>query len=55
MGEVKVDGLPVRFSRTPHEIKRGAPCLGEHTEKVLGELLGIGTDELRTLRAEGVI
>ena len=55
MGDVRVDGLPVRFSRTPHSIARGGPCVGEHTDLVLGRLLGIGSDELASLRDEGVI
>lgn len=55
MGEVRVDGLPVRFSRTPHVIERGAPCLGEHTEQVLGNLLGMSGDEIATLREDRII
>lgn len=55
IGKVRVDGLPVRFSRTPHMIERGGPCLGEHTDRVLGDLLGIGPEELQSLREEGVI
>lgn len=55
IGKVRVDGLPVRFSKTPHTIKRGGPCLGEHTEQVLGDLLGMGHEELQSLREEGVI
>jgi crotonobetainyl-CoA:carnitine CoA-transferase CaiB-like acyl-CoA transferase len=55
MGQVRVDGLPVRFSRTPHSITRGSPCLGEHTDQVLGSLLGLGADEIASLRAEGVV
>jgi benzylsuccinate CoA-transferase BbsF subunit len=55
MGEVRVDGLPVRFSRTPWTIERGAPCVGEHTDEVLTELLGLGLDELVTLHEQGVI
>jgi len=37
-GQVKVTGTPVKFSRTPCEIYRSAPLLGEHTEEVLGSL-----------------
>jgi crotonobetainyl-CoA:carnitine CoA-transferase CaiB-like acyl-CoA transferase len=55
MGEVRVDGLPVRFSRTPWRIERGAPCLGEHNEEVFGRLLGLTTDEVVGLKAERVI
>jgi crotonobetainyl-CoA:carnitine CoA-transferase CaiB-like acyl-CoA transferase len=55
MGEVRVDGLPVHFSKTDWEISRGGPCLGEHTEQVLTGLLGLSTDEVAKLRAEGVV
>jgi crotonobetainyl-CoA:carnitine CoA-transferase CaiB-like acyl-CoA transferase len=55
MGRVRVDGLPLHLSRTDWSIRRGAPCLGEHNERVYGELLGIGREELAGLRAQGVI
>ena len=55
MGDVRVDGLPVHFSETDWEITRGGPCLGEHNERVLGELLGLSTAEIADLRREGVI
>ncbi len=40
MGEVRVDGIPVHFSKTDWVIARGAPCLGEHNDVVFGDLLG---------------
>jgi crotonobetainyl-CoA:carnitine CoA-transferase CaiB-like acyl-CoA transferase len=55
MGEVRVDGLPVHFSETDWEIRRGGPCVGEHTEEVLSELLGMESAEIAELRDEGVI
>jgi len=55
MGQVRVDGLPVRFSKTPWRIERGAPCLGEHNEAVFGRLLGLAPAEVAALREEGVI
>jgi succinate---hydroxymethylglutarate CoA-transferase len=39
-GEVKVLGMPFRFSDTPPSIRRAPPTLGQHTEQVLGEELG---------------
>ncbi len=54
MGEVRVDGLPARFSKTPWRMTRGAPCLGEHNEAVFGRLLGLSPDEVAELAAEGV-
>ena len=55
MGDVRVDGLPVHFSKTDWELRRGGPCLGEHTEEVLGRLLGLSPDDVAKLRAEGVV
>ncbi len=55
MGAVRVDGLPVHFSKTDWKMERGAPCLGEHTELVLGRLLGMSPDDVAKLRAEGVV
>ena len=54
MGRVRVDGMPVHFSKTDWKIERGGPCVGEHTDEVLREILGLGDAELARLRAEGV-
>ena len=55
MGEVRVDGQPVKFSRTPWQSSRGAPCLSEHTANVLTELLGLSHDDIEQLREDAVI
>jgi benzylsuccinate CoA-transferase BbsF subunit len=55
LGNVRVDGLPVHLSKTDWKIARGGPCLGEHTEEVLGKLLGMSPDDVAKLRAEGVV
>ena len=55
MGEVRVDGQPVHFSRTDWHLERGGPCLGEHNEEVLTRLLGHSAEEVAALRDEGVI
>jgi crotonobetainyl-CoA:carnitine CoA-transferase CaiB-like acyl-CoA transferase len=55
MGDVRVEGLPVHLSRTDWVIDRGAPCLGEHNEQILGGLLGVPPDELADLAERGVL
>ena len=55
MGEVRVDGIPVKFSKTPWQIERGGPCVGEHNHEVLSRLLGLSADEIDDLREQGVI
>ena len=55
MGKVRVDGLPVHLSETDWEVSHGAACLGQHNDFVYGELLGLQSDEIESLREEGVI
>ncbi|MBW2426266.1 MAG: CoA transferase [Deltaproteobacteria bacterium] len=55
MGRVRVDGLPVHFSKTDWQISRGGPCVGEHTDEVLRELLGLDDVEIARLHDEGVV
>ena len=37
-GEIRQLGIPVRFSRTPGEVRRPAPCFDEHGEEIRREL-----------------
>jgi crotonobetainyl-CoA:carnitine CoA-transferase CaiB-like acyl-CoA transferase len=46
---------PIRMEKTPVEYRRPAPMLGQHTEEVLGELLGMGADEIAGLRDKDAI
>ncbi len=52
-GNVRVVGVPIRMSATPGSVRTPSPSLGEHTEDVLGEVLGMTTNEIETLRAAG--
>lgn len=55
MGKVRVDGLPAHLAKSDWKIERGAPCVGEHTDLVLGRLLGLSGDALAKLHAEGIV
>jgi benzylsuccinate CoA-transferase BbsF subunit len=55
IGEVRVDGIPAKFSGTPWRIEQGAPCLGEDNEEVFGRLLGLSKSEVAQLHKDGVI
>jgi len=46
---------PARFSRSALEYPRAPPLLGEHTDAVLAECLGLSAAELRELRASGAL
>jgi formyl-CoA transferase len=52
---VLLPGLPVKFAEVAEGPERRVPWLGEHTDEVLGAELGLGRDELATLRAGRVI
>jgi crotonobetainyl-CoA:carnitine CoA-transferase CaiB-like acyl-CoA transferase len=53
-GELRVVGVPVRFSATPGTVRSGPPAVGEHTDEVLASL-GYGRDEIRSLHDDGVV
>ena len=53
--DLRVVGVPMRFSGTPGAIRSGPPGVGEHTDEVLRDVLGLGDDEIARLREEGAI
>jgi crotonobetainyl-CoA:carnitine CoA-transferase CaiB-like acyl-CoA transferase len=55
IGDVRVDGYPVHFSETDWSIEHGAPCLGEHTDDVLRDVLGYDDEEVASLHEDGVV
>ncbi len=54
-GTTKMLGLPVRLSETPGSIRLPAPEFGEHTERILTELLDYSWDDITGLREREVI
>ena len=53
MGPTPYDGPATHFSETPAQVTAG-PCLGEHTESILREILGLSDDEIAAYAGEGV-
>ena len=54
-GTVDLIGSPLHLSETPVRYRRPPPRLGQHTDEILREVLGIGDPEIRSLRAERVL
>ena len=54
-GKLRVVGVPVRLSDTPGSIRTPSPALGEHTDAVLQDLLGLGTEQIAALRTAGAL
>jgi formyl-CoA transferase len=53
--EVPMTGVVPRFNATPGTIRHTGPALGEHTDEVLSELLGMDCDEIASLRSGGAV
>ena len=54
-GRSAYDGPPFRLSKTPGKLRSPAPLLGEHTEYVTKEILGLNDDEIADLMVAGAL
>ena len=54
-GNVRIVGPPVRMSGTPGAVRSPAPLLGQHTDEVLRDRLGLDAHEIDRLRRDGAI
>jgi benzylsuccinate CoA-transferase BbsF subunit len=48
-------GAPWKFSATPCQVRRPAPCLGQDTDDVMQRVLGYSPEDLAALKAKGVL
>jgi benzylsuccinate CoA-transferase BbsF subunit len=55
VGSLLVERSGFRLSETDGELRAAGPNLGEHTDAILSECLGLGPAELERLRAEEVL
>jgi CoA:oxalate CoA-transferase len=54
-GAIPTNGIPIQFLDTPGALHSAAPSLGEHSDAILRECLGLSDEELDALRRDGVI
>jgi len=54
-GHTAHDGPPFRLSKTPGKLRSPAPLLGEHTEQVCKEILGLSDEEIADLMVAGAL
>ena len=55
IGPLRLLGIPLTLSDTPATIRRPPPTLGQHTEQILREDLGLSEARIRELRARKVV
>ncbi|NMG76488.1 CaiB/BaiF CoA transferase family protein [Aromatoleum diolicum] len=54
-GRVKSLGFPIFLSDSPARLERLAPCVGQHGDQILHELLGYPAETIQKLRADGAV
>jgi len=54
-GHVKLTASPMKLAVTPPQYETAPPLLGQHTDEVLGELLGYRPDQIASLRDKGIL
>jgi crotonobetainyl-CoA:carnitine CoA-transferase CaiB-like acyl-CoA transferase len=54
-GKTQYLGNPVKMPEMSEELSLAPPDLGEHTEEILGELLGYSPEQINELRREGLV
>ena len=55
VGDLKLVGPPYKFSGTPASVRRPPPTLGEHTDEILRDELGLDAVAIAALRRDRVI
>ena len=55
IGELKLVGMPYKFSDTPAAVHRAPPTLGQHTEEILREELGLDAAAIAALRSSKAV
>ena len=53
-GKYLTVGNPIKLSDRPCEVER-SPLLGEHTEEILGKVLGYSASEITEIKGSGAI
>jgi crotonobetainyl-CoA:carnitine CoA-transferase CaiB-like acyl-CoA transferase len=54
-GPIDMLGVPIKLSSNPGSVRTAPPLLGEHTDSILRDDLGLDAQEIERLRHEGAI
>lgn len=54
-GPMKLVNTPVKYSYSEPSIRTPPPLLGQHTDEVLRDIVGMDASKIRDLRAQGVV
>jgi len=54
-GPIKLVNTPVKYSYSEPSIRTAPPLLGQHTDEILRDIVGMSDGEIRSLKGEGVV
>ena len=55
IGQLRMLGIPFKFSETPCSVRRPPPTLGQQTDEILAQELGMDADAIAALRRDHVV
>jgi crotonobetainyl-CoA:carnitine CoA-transferase CaiB-like acyl-CoA transferase len=55
LGLRKIEGIPIKMSKTPPCIRKAAPLMGEDNEYVYGHILGYSSEEIKNMVEDGTL
>lgn len=54
-GPMKLVNTPVKYSYSEPSIRMPPPLLGQHTDEILKDIVGMSDNEIKSLKEEGVV
>lgn len=54
-GPMKLVNTPVKYSYSTPSIRTPPPTLGQHTDEVLKDVLGLSESDIASLKGEGIV
>lgn len=54
-GPMKLVNTPIKYSYSEPRIRTPPPLLGQHTDEILRDIVGMDDGDIKSLKAEGVV
>ena len=54
-GPMKLVNTPIKYSYSEPSIRTPPPLLGQHTDEILREIVGMDDGDIESLKMEGVV
>ena len=54
-GPMKLIGTPVKYSHSEPSIRTPPPTLGQHTDEILADIIGMSSSDIGKLKSDGVV